>query len=66
MDAILNYAQWHAADLVANLALFLGVFLVARMANAGQLLALTIATTPLLVLWVMQDPMAHSLIARVF
>ena len=65
MDAILNYAQWHAADLVANLALFLGVFLVAHMAKAGQFLALTIATAPLLVLWAMQDPMAHGLIARV-
>ena len=66
MDAIWGYLYWHAFDLAANMALFLGVFIAARMASASQLLALGLATTPLMVMWAYQDPMTHGFIARIF
>lgn len=59
---MLDYFAYHLTDITIYLGAIAVLFVVARSANAGNLLALAIATVPVGVAWVMLNPAARILL----
>lgn len=59
---MVDYLMFHAAEFTIYISAMLIVFVLARLVNAGPILALTIAAIPLIVAWVYLTPSAHSLV----
>ena len=59
---MVDYLMFHAAEFTIYISALLIVFVLARMVNAGPILALTIAAIPLIVAWVYLTPSMHGLV----
>jgi hypothetical protein len=62
---MVDYLTFHAAEFTIYISSMLIVFVLARMVNAGPILALTIAIAPVIVAWIYLTPSAHGFVANV-
>ena len=64
--AMVDFLMVHAAEVTIYTSAILIVFALARLVNAGPVLALIIAAIPVGVAWVYLTPSAHGLVAHMF
>ena len=64
--AMVDFLMVHAAEVTIYTSAILIVFALARLVNAGPVLALIIAAIPVGVAWVYLTPSAHGLVAHLF
>ena len=63
---MVDFLMVHAAEVTIYTSAILIVFALARLVNAGPVLALIIAAIPVGVAWVYLTPSAHGLVVQLF
>ena len=64
--AMVDFLMFHAAEVTIYTSAILIVFALARLVNAGPVLALIIAAIPVGVAWIYLTPSAHGVVAHIF
>lgn len=63
MDTLLDFAQDHVTDITVNFAVFLAIFILARLAQVREIPALAIAAAPFALAIIYHNPAVSGFVA---